>query len=262
MTDHLTNALLAAARLDDAEAAKHLGHIVDLDEPHAIAHVTEGRPSLRASMERGGYLHPDHDDVSAIDLLLRAQTEAEPERHYATLARRGFIAVAYVAQRARDALDVERSMSPDASPSKAGHAVALAIRAQSEARPFDTLARIEAMGYPHLADLARRAWAKLPAGSFADDAEEAVGPFPSPAVSSHAATLGARLASPPFAFDDLPPDVARAAGILGGWIDPAAEARRDVAAKARATMAAGDIAGAVGVLVASCDANGSPVEGT
>lgn len=169
MTDHLTAAILAAARLDDAEAAKHLGYLVDLDEPSSIACFTDERPSLRASMERGGYLAPDHDDASAIDLLLRAQTEAEPERHYATLARRGFIAVAYVAQRARDALDVERLMSPDAAPSKAGHAVALAIRAQSEARPFDTLARIEAMGYPHLADLARRAWSKLPAGSFAFD---------------------------------------------------------------------------------------------
>ena len=70
-----------------------------------------------------------------------------------------------------------------------------------------------------------------------------------------------RAAGIAFAFDDSP-DVARAAGILGGWIDPAAEARRDVAAKARAMMAAGDLAGAVGVLVASYDANGSPVGGT
>lgn len=163
MTDHLTAAILAASRLDDAAAAEHLGHIVDLDEPHAIAHVTEERPSLRASMERGGYLAPDHDDASAICLILRAQTEAEPERLYARLARRGYPLLADVAQRSREALDAA-SYSP-----KAGHAVALAIRAQSEARPFDTLARIEAMGYPHLADLARRAWSKLPAGSFAFD---------------------------------------------------------------------------------------------
>jgi hypothetical protein len=220
MIDHLTSALLAAARLDDAAAVEHLESLLGArgygarkllrEFPVTLPVFLADRPSLRAS--------------------------------------------------------VERAASPDeasAAPSKAGHAVALAIRAQSEARPFDTLARIEAMGYPHLADLARRAWSKLPAGSFADDeAEEAVGPFPSPAVSSHAATFGARLASPPFSFDDLPPDVERAAGILGGWIDPAAEARRDVAAKARAMMAAGDLAGAVGVLVASYDANGSPVEGT
>ena len=68
MTDHLTAAILAAARLDDTEAAKHLGHVVDLNEPHAVARVTEGRPSLRASMERSGYLASDHDDESAVEV--------------------------------------------------------------------------------------------------------------------------------------------------------------------------------------------------
>lgn len=166
MTDHLTAAILAAARLDDAAAVAHLESALGArgygarkllrEFPVTLPAFLADRPSLRASVER----------------------EAAPDEASAT-------------------------------PSKAGHAVALAIRAQSEARPFDTLARIEAMGYPHLADLARRAWAKLPAGSFADDAEEAVGPFPSPAVTSHPATLGARLTSPPFAFDDLnSPDVA------------------------------------------------------
>lgn len=108
MTDHLTNAILAAARLDDTEAAKHLGYIVDLDEPHAIAHVTAGRPYLRASMERGGYLHPDHDEASVICLMLRAQHEANPEILYARLARRGFPLLADVAKRSRDALDAQQ----------------------------------------------------------------------------------------------------------------------------------------------------------
>jgi len=100
------------------------------------------------------------------------------------------------------------------------------------------------------------------ASGIAFDDAEAVVPFPPLTVTaSHVATLGSVLTSPPLAFDDSP-DVMRTAGILGGWIDPAAEARRDVAAKARALMAAGDLAGAVGVLVASYDANGSPVEGT
>lgn len=108
MTDHLTAAILAAARLDDTEAAKHLGHVVDLNEPHAVARVTAGRPSLRASMERGGYLAPDHDEASAIFLLLRAQTEANPEVLYERLARRGFQLVADVAKRSRDALDAQQ----------------------------------------------------------------------------------------------------------------------------------------------------------
>ena len=232
MTDHLTNAILAAARLDDATAVDQLGYLVDLDNPHAIAHVTEGRPSLRASMERGGYLAPDHDDGSAIDLLLRAQTEAEPERHYATLARRGFPLLADVAQRSREALDATCTCGSGGNPR----------RCARHPDAYDA----------HITEMNRE--------NDADDAAEAVGPFPSPTVTSHPATFGARLTSPPFSFDDLPPDVARAAGIIGGWIDPAAEARRDVAAKARAMMADGDIAGAVGVLVASYDANGSPVE--
>lgn len=159
--DHLTAATLAASRLDDAEAAKHLGHVVDLDEPHAIAHVTAGRPSLRASLERGGYLHPDHDDASAICLILRAQTEANPERLYARLAHRGYPLLADVAQRSREALDV------------------------ATATP--------------------------------DDAEKAVGPFPSPAAASGPATIGARLTSPPFAFDDPPPAVARREAFARAW---------------------------------------------
>ena len=165
MTDHLTNALLAAARFDDAAAVAH----------------------LESALGARGY---------GARKLLREFPVTLP---------------AFLADRPSLRASVERASSPDEAsdtPSKAGHAVALAIRAQSEARPFDTLARIEAMGYPHLADLARRAWSKLPAGSFAfDDAEEAVGPFPSPAVTSHPATFGARLTSPPFAFDEAP-DVA------------------------------------------------------
>ena len=164
--DHLTAAILAAARLDDTAAAKHLGHIVDLDEPHAIARVTAGRPSLRASMERGGYLNLDHDDASAVDLLLRAQTEANPEILYARLARRGFPLLADVAQRSREALD---AASGDSAPMRSGHAVALAIRAQAERDPEATLARIDEMGYPHLADIARRARSTFPEEAFAFD---------------------------------------------------------------------------------------------
>jgi len=167
MTDHLTNAILAAARLDDIAAANHLGYVVDLDEPHAIAHITAGSPYLRASMERGGYLHADHDEASAVCLMLRAQHEAEPEHIYATLARRGFQLVADVAKRSRDALDAANATTPDEatdpSPSKASHAIALAIRAQSETDPSPSLASLEAMGYPHLADLARWARAQIAA---------------------------------------------------------------------------------------------------
>ena len=52
---------------------------------------------------------------------------------------------------------------------KSGHAVALAIRAQAERDPEATLARIDEMGYPHLADIARRSRSTFPAEAFAFD---------------------------------------------------------------------------------------------
>jgi len=123
MTDHLTNAILAASRLDDTAAVAHLAEHLGAsgygarkllrEFPITLPAILTDRPSLRASVER--------------------------------------------------ATGIAFDEATDSSPSKAGHAVALAIRAQSEARPFDTLARIEAMGYPHLADLARWARAQIAA---------------------------------------------------------------------------------------------------
>lgn len=355
MIDYLTLAILAASRLDDAEAARNLGKVADLDDPDDIARYTDDMPTLRASMERGGYLDRKGDDSDVVTLVLRTQKEADPEHLYETISRSFFPELADVARRSRQELDAAsrsrdigqnirdigrliydrpRNVGRDnetrvafalgalsavagfsnvqdawfeaetnvvnggdpraeatdwnailnstvartfeqaaenlglfdaidpSAPSKAAHAIVLAVRAQSEKKPFDTIARIESLGYPHLADLARRAHSKLPAGSFAFDCEpEDVAPPPILAVSpdTHVAPLEGSTATS-FSFGGLSPEVERAAGIIGGWIDPAAEARRDVAAKARAMMAAGDLAGAVGVLVASYDANGSPTE--
>ena len=190
MTDHLTAAILAAARLDDTAAAKHLGHVVDLNEPHAVARVTAGRPSLRASMERSGYLASDHDDESAVDLILRAQTEPNPEILYARLARRGFPLLAAIAQRSREALD---AASGDSAPMRSGHAVALAIRAQAERDHEATLARIDEMGYPRLRG-ERRSRSTFPAEAFAvDDQPQTV-------------VRGATLTTPPITPDDVIPD--------------------------------------------------------
>ena len=121
MTDHLTNAILAASRLDDAAAvaylATHLGATgygarkLLREFPITLPALLADRPSLRAAVERA----------------------ASPDE------------------------------ATDSSPSKAGHAIALAIRAQSETDPSPSLARLEAMGYPHLADLARRARAQIAA---------------------------------------------------------------------------------------------------
>ena len=119
MTDHLTNAILAAARLDDTAAVAHLAE-------HLGAAGYDARKLLREF----------------------------PVTLPALLADRPHLRAA-----------VERAASPDEaidpSPSKAGHAIALAIRAQSETDPSPSLASLEAMGYPHLADLARRARAQI-----------------------------------------------------------------------------------------------------
>lgn len=137
MTDHLTAAILAASRLDDAEAVARLESLLGAtgygarkllrEFPVTLPALLADRPSLRAAVERS----------------------ASPDE------------------------------ATDPSPSKASHAIALAIRAQSETDPSPSIASLEAMGYPHLADLARRAWSKLPAGSFAfDEAPESVVPLP------------------------------------------------------------------------------------
>ena len=127
MTDHLTNAILAAARLDDTAAVAHLA-------THLGATGYGARKLLREF----------------------------PVTLPALLADRPHLRAA-----------VERAASPDEaidpSPSKAGHAIALAIRAQSETDPSPSLASLEAMGYPHLADLARRARSTFPAEAFAFD---------------------------------------------------------------------------------------------
>ena len=127
MTDHLTNAILAAARLDDRAAVAHLAE-------HLGASGYDARKLLREF----------------------------PVTLPALLADRPHLRAA-----------VERAASPDeaadSSPSKAGHAIALAIRAQAERDPEATLTRMEAMGYPHLADLARRARSTFPAEAFAFD---------------------------------------------------------------------------------------------
>ena len=119
MTDHLTNAILAAARLDDAAAVAHLAEHLGAsgygarkllrEFPITLPAILADRPSLRAAVERA----------------------ASPDE------------------------------ANDPSPSKASHAIALAIRAQSETDPSPSLARLEAMGYPHLADLARWARAQI-----------------------------------------------------------------------------------------------------
>jgi hypothetical protein len=119
--DHLTNAILAASRLDDTAAAAHLAEHLGAsgydarkllrEFPVTLPALLADRPSLRAAVERSA--SPDEET--------------------------------------------------DSSSSKAGHAVALAIRAQSETDPSPSLASLEAMGYPHLADLARRARAQIAA---------------------------------------------------------------------------------------------------
>jgi hypothetical protein len=121
MTDHLTNAILAAARLDDTAAVAHIAEHLGAsgydarklmrEFPVTLPALLADRPSLRAAVERAA--SPDEET--------------------------------------------------DPSPSKASHAIALAIRAQSETDPSPSLASLEAMGYPHLADLARRARAQIAA---------------------------------------------------------------------------------------------------
>ena len=121
MTDHLTNAILAAARLDDTAAVAHLAEHLGAsgydarkllrEFPVTLPALLADRPSLRAAVERSA--SPDEET--------------------------------------------------DPSPSKASHAIALAIRAQSETDPSPSLASLEAMGYPHLADLARWARAQIAA---------------------------------------------------------------------------------------------------
>jgi len=123
VTDHLTNAILAAARLDDTAAVAHLAEHLGAsgygarkllrEFPITLPAILADRPSLRASVERAAGIAFDEAN--------------------------------------------------DPSPSKAGHAIALAIRAQSETDPSPSLASLEAMGYPHLADLARWARAQIAA---------------------------------------------------------------------------------------------------
>lgn len=113
-------------------------------------------------------------------------------------------------------------------------------------------------------------WNALPCSRVADvfeHAADALGLTTDAATKPVATTAlpdaGRVVASQTFAFDDPPPPwhpyasreeweaaVNRTAGILAGAIDPAAEARRAAAKRARALLAAGDVSACVAEMLA------------
>lgn len=116
----------------------------------AVAHVFY--PTNHGSMEPKWWKHPasrvvdvfEHaafsldlttdtpNESPIVDLILRAQAEADPDRHCRALARRGYPLVADVAKRAREALDAAnatpsaQTLAFDDPPPAVAHREALA----------------------------------------------------------------------------------------------------------------------------------------